>query len=1313
MRPIKAAAVAVEHIERSRLFFGPSEIKLSEPFQRRHGRFCGPVGMTTEALLYSLENVVLDADSMILLQDGLTIPETEYGLSVNQPNRPAVAAGRLTKLDDVGPYIVGASRGHAGTFSWLTQSLPAIDWSVQGTSGTLGRLVLPALQPWQEALLSALGYQDLPRFTPEAGCQYLIPRVRYATFLNGSTDFGVCLSKVRTARRILAKLRPSRSTPRRIYVPYDQSYYGRIINADGVADLLRRSGFHVLEDGDQSPLDRISMLRNADIVIGPHSDMLSYILFGKPGALLWEFMPPDVQNASINRLAQAAGIDYWGDVLSARPGRPGELTIDLPQLQRRLDEVDRRLTNVPTRLRKQRGHQSQFWRPPSTGAPLDELMLAFESLGDNCQFGLVQRWSGVEPLGLFRFSSIAISEEDRVAALVQALRKKFEGLGDPQTIGVDLNGDPPEQEYMILEGAYKLSYHTGATPADHSPDQLLQREVKRLPFLARKMLDDMSTGTKIWMWSCPASTYREHVQPLLDCLREMGPNKLLWVVLPNEQHAAGTFEQLDQDLIRGYAHRFMLDSATEDNLRSWHAVCQGAYDIWGGESHEFPSHADDWLSRDTRVREGAVIRDVVSSLQANFPLDRLDYQSKSDPNSDFIYTTVDSSGRDGVSIYCSIDTDGDGVWLDERLAAVRQNATDAGVDVAVFVSSAAPAQRPDLDPVSGVWVTTPQFLISAFTRLRLATPSTPTAAGPLAGCPERFYGLGDCQREITLAHQQGSDSSSAATDLHDHPVAEPWTLQETIRHLMTGFIGLADTPSLVCPFHQWVSECKRGAITLTPVQPLEGSTSEVPWWKRNVSGGASGTIDPCAMHEALKQASRIFVWRSVVPDEEADVRKLLTEIGRRGRNILLWVTSADDDHPAGLVEYVGSGLLRGYLASSAADGLGTADARSWRMICQNAANLADHLYRVGEFAASHGTADQAQPGKGVDGDDVEISEAAAETFLEEAASTDVMAGPVDTGGAFSEEDRASFAENPGSQDVHGALLENVVMLPHYPVLIQKGRKVADSVRSNTLPFERGNLISRAEGLRALATDKIAIVGFNRSVATYYHWIIQSLPAIYLPAQRFGPDRCALVVPRLAPWQEESLALLGLGQIMRVETSTDMELFFPRVYFSGFLTGRTSFSLSPCTMAVMDKMAETIEPATNSPRRLYVSRTDSANRRLINEPEVERVLSEHDFTVIVPGTLSLRQQIRLFRGAEMIVGPHGSGMANLAFCRPGTKVLELVQSNYANSCMNRIAQVRRLQYHAECFETASIGDIHAQPWSVDMSQLMRKIRDFIT
>jgi len=69
-------------------------------------------------------------------------------------------------------------------------------------------------------------------------------------------------------------------------------------------------------------------------------------------------------------------------------------------------------------------------------------MLAFQSLGDNCEFGLVQRRGGAEPLELLRFAGIFLPIEIRLEKLAAALERKFDGLGEAETMTVYLAGEP-------------------------------------------------------------------------------------------------------------------------------------------------------------------------------------------------------------------------------------------------------------------------------------------------------------------------------------------------------------------------------------------------------------------------------------------------------------------------------------------------------------------------------------------------------------------------------------------------------------------------------------------------------------------------------------------------------------------------------------------------------------------------------------------------------------------------------------------------------------------------------------------------------
>jgi len=76
-----------------------------------------------------------------------------------------------------------------------------------------------------------------------------------------------------------------------------------------------------------------------------------------------------------------------------------------------------------------------------------ELVLRFESLGDNCKLGLVQRKVGAEPLGMFRFAGAPLEH------LLQAMRARFAGMADPAHVQVQ----PENGEFMIrLLSTYQL-----------------------------------------------------------------------------------------------------------------------------------------------------------------------------------------------------------------------------------------------------------------------------------------------------------------------------------------------------------------------------------------------------------------------------------------------------------------------------------------------------------------------------------------------------------------------------------------------------------------------------------------------------------------------------------------------------------------------------------------------------------------------------------------------------------------------------------------------------------------------------------------
>ena len=66
-------------------------------------------------------------------------------------------------------------------------------------------------------------------------------------------------------------------------------------------------------------------------------------------------------------------------------------------------------------------------------------------------------------------------------------------------------------------------------------------------------------------------------------------------------------------------------------------------------------------------------------------------------------------------------------------------------------------------------------------------------------------------------------------------------------------------------------------------------------------------------------------------------------------------------------------------------------------------------------------------------------------------------------------------------------------------------------------------------------------------------------------------------------------------------------------------------------------------------------------------------------VVDLGALSTRAQLALIRRTSLLVGAHGAGMANIAWCRPGTRILEWLPSDHIQPYHYALAESAGLDY----------------------------------
>lgn len=208
-----------------------------------------------------------------------------------------------------------------------------------------------------------------------------------------------------------------------------------------------------------------------------------------------------------------------------------------------------------------------------------------------------------------------------------------------------------------------------------------------------------------------------------------------------------------------------------------------------------------------------------------------------------------------------------------------------------------------------------------------------------------------------------------------------------------------------------------------------------------------------------------------------------------------------------------------------------------------------------------------------------------------------------------------------------------------------------------------------------------LLAFNPAYHNYAHWTLDQAPLLALALRHPALAGCRILLPRTRPGHfiEQALELIGLPEERIVRLGDEVvqvaELLLP-TYFS---FDRIPVLAGCGAERLKAAVVEAGSPIPSAARRLFVSRPDTDNRPLLNEAAVLEALAPWGFEVITPGQASLMEQIRAFDAAEIIVGPHGAGLANAIYARGGGALIELFSEYTLNAIFWNVAALAGLDY----------------------------------
>lgn len=233
-----------------------------------------------------------------------------------------------------------------------------------------------------------------------------------------------------------------------------------------------------------------------------------------------------------------------------------------------------------------------------------------------------------------------------------------------------------------------------------------------------------------------------------------------------------------------------------------------------------------------------------------------------------------------------------------------------------------------------------------------------------------------------------------------------------------------------------------------------------------------------------------------------------------------------------------------------------------------------------------------------------------------------------------------------------------------------------------------------------ARDAI-LIGGSRN---YYHWLVNHLPRLqWMRELGLLQGRVVLVNDRLAPFQQEALAMMKLSPSQCIEVGDDEAVVCHKLLVPTLLARATV--VHPHVTGLLKRALPPLQ--RGQVKRVYIRRGEAGPLRIVNEAELEERLRSLGFEVVELEGMTQQARVDLFSGAELVVGAHGEDLTNIVFCAAGARVVEIYSPLHKVTSMQFLSNLRRHRHVMLPAENVSLG-ADGNPllgdWRVDVASV---------
>lgn len=224
----------------------------------------------------------------------------------------------------------------------------------------------------------------------------------------------------------------------------------------------------------------------------------------------------------------------------------------------------------------------------------------------------------------------------------------------------------------------------------------------------------------------------------------------------------------------------------------------------------------------------------------------------------------------------------------------------------------------------------------------------------------------------------------------------------------------------------------------------------------------------------------------------------------------------------------------------------------------------------------------------------------------------------------------------------------------------------------------------------------AIVLSNYLGKQYYHWNMESLSRLLI-IDNIHLKEYKIIIDKNAPkFVRESLILffkIDQNNIIELRSKKIKikEVIIPSFPFTRNAFTKMTFIYSPSIIIKMNELSKTITQINKNKKNIIISRERATQRRIKNVEFLMRTLPSLKFEVVVLEDFSFKQQLEIFRNANIILSTHGAGLVNLLYAE-NPKIIEFFPAERTKRDAFYFFQITsKLRFYHCLIEYLSVND----------------------